>query len=392
MRIIVFILLITSKFVLGQSFLETDYQLGLLNTSINAQHLIDGNGFLNDDFKNQLISDLDKENSIFLYQEVGTKYTSSKGWTVGLESNIIGQLTYPKDLVKLILYGNGQLLGEEISLDPVSIEVVHYSKLFYGFKVNKNLDLRLGFITGHQIAKLDVNKGIFETEELGASINYDVSLEAQYSDTIDPKIFSVNGIGFSFGADYTKEIENGSLDLSLSDMGLIRWDNNTSNLSVESQYSFNGVEITDFNNFNDSLLNNELDKIEEDFQANTIKNYYHYRLPFRLNAKLSQLLNNNLVNEVTFMADYINNFYPTPRWSLQLHKDLKRHRISLGYHVGGVEHPGLEFSYKYNGDKNQIRIFTKQANYFKAENIYGFHFGLSVRKILKSKEEKRNEK
>ena len=278
MRIIVFILLITSKFVLGQSFLETDYQLGLLNTSINAQHLIDGNGFLNDDFKNQLISDLDKENSIFLYQEVGTKYTSSKGWTVGLESNIMGQLTYPKDLVKLILYGNGQLLGEEISLDPVSIEVVHYSKLFYGFKVNKNLDLRLGFITGHQIAKLDVNKGIFETEELGASINYDVSLEAQYSDTIDPKIFSVNGIGFSFGADYTKEIENGSLDLSLSDMGLIRWDNNTSNLSVESQYSFNGVEITDFNNFNDSLLNNELDKIEEDFQANTIKNYYHYRL------------------------------------------------------------------------------------------------------------------
>jgi hypothetical protein len=392
MRTFTFILLLTSKLILAQSFLESEYQIGLLNNSINAQYLINGSNFLDDDFKNQFINDLEDENTIFLFQEYGTKYSNSKGWSIGYKNNIMGRILYPKELIELALYGNDKFIGQKLSLTPLSAEIVHFTKMNYGLKVNKNINASLGIILGHQLLNLNIKKGDFNTEEFGTSISYDLELEAQFSDTNNLQIYSVNGIGFSFGADYKKEIKNGTIFLSINDLGIIRWNENTSNFNIESDYSFEGIELNDFNSFNDSLISNELDEIENDLQGNTVQNYYHYRLPFRFNAKLSQSLDFIFANELTLNTNYINNFYPTPRWSLQFHKDLKKHRLSLGYHIGGIEHPGFEFTYGYSGDVNQFRIFTRQANYFNNENVFGIHLGISFKKILKSKQEKKNEK
>ncbi len=391
MRALTLILLLVTKVVVSQSYLETEYQIGLLNTSINGQHILDGSGYLSDDFKSQFINDLNEENYFFIQQESGSKYRSSKGWSVGFKNSILGGVQFPKDLVELGLYGNGQLLGQELSLAPITAELVHFTKLFYDHEINEKFSTSIALVVGHQFANLDISKGLFNTADLGASIDYDLELEAQFSDTADIQIYSFNGIGFAFGANYKQDIENGKVSFTVSDLGIIRWNNKTSNVKVNSQYSFEGIEINDFENFNDSLFSNELEEIEEDLQGNTIQDYYHYRLPFRLNAKLSQKLNYKIANELTFGVDYINNFYPSPRWSLQLHKDLKKHRVSLGYHVRGAEHPGFEFAYAYSGDVNQIRVYTKQANYYNAESAYGFHFGIGLRKILKPKQEKKNE-
>jgi hypothetical protein len=389
MRALTIILLLTSKFVFSQSYLESDYQIGLLNTSINAQHILDGSGFLNNEFKEQFINDLQTDNTIFLFQEYGLKYRNSNGWTVGLKNSILGKAQFPKELVQLGLYGNGQLLGQELSLSPMSAEIVHFTKLFYEQEINQNFSTSIALVVGHQFANLEVKKGLFNTAELGTSIDYDLELEAQFSDTSDIRIFSLDGVGFAFGADYKKEIENGKFSIAVSDLGIIKWNNKTSNFNLNSQYSFDGIEINDIDDFNDSLLTNELDQIEEDLKGNTSQNYYHYRLPFRLSAYLSQNLDYDVVNEATFRVDYINNFYPFPRWSLQVHKDLKKHRLSLGYHLGGAEYPGFEFEYRFSGFRNQIRLYTKQANYFNPESAYGIHFGIGLRKILKPKQEKK---
>lgn len=392
MRPLTLILLLATKIAFSQSYLETEYQIGLLNSSINGQHILDGSGYLSNDFKNQFINDLDKDNYFFIQQESGSKYRNAKGWSVGFKNSILASIQFPKDLVELALYGNGQLIGQELSLAPTSAQVVHFTKLFYDQEINEKLSTSIALVVGHQFANLDVKKGLFNTAELGASVNYDLELEAQFSDTTNLQIYSFNGIGFAFGAEYKQAIENGKVSFAISDLGIIRWNNKTSNLNINSQYSFEGIEINDIDDLNDSLLTNELDKIEDDLQANTIQDYYHYRLPFRINARLSQNLNNKIANELTIGVDYINNFYPSPRWSLQFHKDLKKHRLSLGYHTGGAEHAGFDFAYAYSGDINQIRVYTKQANYFNPESAYGIHFGIGIRKILKSKQEKKNDK
>lgn len=393
MRTLTIILLLTVKLVFSQSYIESDYQIGLLNTSINAQHILDGSGFLNNEFKEQFINDLQTDNTIFLFQEYGLKYRNVNGWSVGLKNNILGKVQFPKELVQLGLYGNGQLLGQDLSLSSTSAEIVHFTKLFYDLEINPNFSTSIALVVGHQYANLNIKKGLFSTADFATSIDYDLELEAQFSDTSDIQIFSLNGIGFAFGADYKKEIENGEFSIAISNLGIVRWNNKTSNFSLNSQYSFDGIEINDINDFNDTLITNELDQIEEDLQGSTIQNYYHYRLPFRLNAHLSQNLNYKIVNEVTFGVDYINNFYPSPRWSFQLHKDLKKHRVSLGYHFGGAEHSGFEFEYRFSGNRNQIRLYTKQANYYNPESAYGIHFGIGLRKILKPKQEKKeNEK
>ena len=376
MRALTLILLLATKIVFSQSYLESEYQVGLLNTSINAQHILDGNGFLNNNFKEQFINDLEEDNSIFLFQESGSKYKNSKGWSIGFQNSILGKVQFPNELVRLGLYGNGELLGQELSLAPISIEVVHFTKLFYDQQINENLSTSIALVVGHQFANINLSKALFSNGYLGVSIDYDLELDAQFSDTSRLQIYSLNGI----------------VSFTVSDLGIIRWNNKTSNLNIKSQYSFEGIEINDIDDLNDSLFTNELDKIDDDLQGNTKQDYYHYRLPFRINARLSQKLNYKIANEVTIGVDYINNFYPSARWSLQFHKDIKKHRVSLGYHLGGPEHAGFEFAYAYSGDVNQVRVFTKQANYFNPESAYGIHFGIGIRKILKPKQEKKNDK
>ena len=68
MRALTLILSLATKVVFSQSYLETEYQIGLLNTSINGQHILDGSGYLSDDFKSQFINDLNEENYFFIQQ------------------------------------------------------------------------------------------------------------------------------------------------------------------------------------------------------------------------------------------------------------------------------------------------------------------------------------
>ena len=58
---------------------------------------------------------------------------------------------------------------------------------------------------------------------------------------------------------YKDSTSNGEIELSISDLGFIRWNDKTSNMHIESQYEFEGINVDDFISFSDSIIRNEID-------------------------------------------------------------------------------------------------------------------------------------
>ena len=73
------------------------------------------------------------------------------------------------------------------------------------------------------------------------------------------KTFWEQGLWRSFWDSYKDSVSNGEIELSISDLGFIRWNDKTSNMHIESQYEFEGINIDDFISFSDSIIRNKID-------------------------------------------------------------------------------------------------------------------------------------
>jgi hypothetical protein len=78
------------------------------------------------------------------------------------------------------------------------------------------------------------------------------------------------------------------------------------------------------------------------------------------------------------------NLYEIPKLTLEVYKKMKNHRLALGYHIGGVEHNGFQFSYLYVGEKNHLHIYTKQFNAGIPSISYGLHIGIGIKRVFSS--------
>ena len=63
---------------------------------------------------------------------------------------------------------------------------------------------------------------------------------------------------------------------------------------------------------------------------------------------------------------------------------MKQHHLALGYHIGGVEHNGFQFSYLYGGEKTHFHIYTKQFNAYNTYESYGIHIGVGIKRVFSS--------
>ena len=127
----------------------------------------------------------------------------------------------------------------------------------------------------------------------------------------------------------------GQIELSISDLGFIRWNDKTSNMHIESQYEFEGINVDDFLSFSDSIIRNEIDSLQSDLQSN-IKESYTWQLPTRFRLSINQPLYNSIIQGYSLSIEQRMNLYDTPKLTLEVHKKMKQHRLALGYHIGGL--------------------------------------------------------
>ena len=382
----IFILLLGFQSVFAQeSIFSCQVEMGLFNTAFNSKTILNNNGFLDASHKAHLLQQLESENHLFFQGENGLRYTNKKGWNIALQHKHVGYSSYTKDLAQLALYGNATLTGENLSLAPFNTSYYSYSELSIGFFFHKYLHLTTSAIVGHQFASIQANTADFYTAENGSYIDYDLSLEVHYTDTSFDNIFENRGLGAALGLYYEQEKEDVLIRLSASNIGFISWDKGCTHIYIDTAYHFEGIVLNDLLNFNQDIVENEIDALEGQINS-PVQESYTWKIPILLRGYYEQKLHNNHFTAVSFGTEHRLGIYPSPRLYADLHHERKKSHWSFGYHFGGMQRPGIQLSYAVQFKQTKFRLFTQQANLFLPEEIYGLHIGIGIKKVFLPKE------
>ena len=386
MKRLIFILLIGFQSILAQeSSFSYQGQIGLFNTALNSKTILHSTDFWDYSNKAHFIQQLESENHLFFNGENALRYNNKKGWIISLENKHLAYSTYTKDLAKIALYGNAPCIGENLSLAPFNTSYYRYSELAVGFRLHENFQLFTSGIIGHQFASIQTNTADFYTAENGSYIDYDLSLEIHYTDTAFSNMFEKRGLGAALSLYFEQEKEDFSIRLSASDIGFILWDKDCNNIYIDTAFHYKGIPVDNLLNFNQEIVENEIDALEGQINTNYKENYT-WKIPIILRGYFQKNLNNNLFSAISFGLEHRLAIYPSPLIYSNLYHSKEKSQWSFGYHFGGMERAGLQLSYSIQFKQTEFHLYTRQANLFLPEEIYGFHIGIGIKKVFLKKE------
>ena len=385
MKILLSLLVLTLFFFTStaQSSIELLSDFGIMNNRINEPLLSGSYGFLDTREKNEIISALRRHNGLQIEANNSLNYQNKNGWSLTLSNQIAAYANYSKNLVQLTLLGNSPFKGHKLDLSPLDITAYHYSKLEFGYLLNSKFKSSIAFITGHQMANLELIKGDFYTHQNADYIEYDLNFQSHYTDTskLWSNPFEINGIGAAFSFSYSDTIPNGSIAFNAKDIGFIAWNEKTKHTMVQSQWKFEGIDVSDFVAFNDSLIQNEFDSIQNIFKSVNQEEYI-WRIPPTLEMYIYQKSCSKIFDAYSLTLMHKLGIYTKIRMAFNLHKSVKKHHFTLGYHLGGFERNGFQIAYHLKGKKTHIQLFSKQANSIDPLRNYGLHIGIGIKRVF----------
>jgi len=199
---------------------------------------------------------------------------------------------FDNDLLKLILKGNYDFQDETLEFNNTRFRGNRYQqfKLFFENKAeNYDFGIGLSYVHGNHNFTLISNNASLYTAPFGTYLNLDYDINAYLTDTTDFSLFETNGNGIAFDFSGSLTILKHKINLYLLDLGYIIWNNNSNNIFVDSSYVFNGVNIDNVFDFNDSILEvsnviNDYDNINED--RSSFKSYLCSNIGMKVSKKI----------------------------------------------------------------------------------------------------------
>jgi len=192
---------------------------------------------------------------------ISYKYKENLIFSLNHSSHNTMELRYPGDLMRLMAYGNGAYLNEELQLG-VGVNYSSYGELGFGaiYKMGGvDLGARIGFLFGrlnfqtrHSDLSLYTAEDYYQLRFKG---NYEMNTSGfpgvdgitsfntgQLFRSVFPAGFSNPGVSLSIGATYHPS-EVLSLQLSVKDWGFIHWGKLPRTYRVEGEWEYSGIDI-----------------------------------------------------------------------------------------------------------------------------------------------------
>ena len=241
---------------------------------------------------------------------LGFRFAKKNYLTFGINQKIETSTTLPRDLFRLALYGTDILQGSSFNMSDLGIDASVYTefsvgysrkltdRLFVGGKLkylmgqaNFSTDIdRLYLVAGTDAWSLSGSKGAIRTSAPNTTIpikpdgKVDVD-NIKFDDNFKwyDLVFTSNwGLGFDLGATY-QLLPQLQLSAAITDIGFIRWRENTTISHIDANYTFEG--LTDYKI--DDKMSDRWDNIKDTLK-NAISNdannhHYTTRLSSRLN-------------------------------------------------------------------------------------------------------------
>ncbi len=257
---------------------------------------------------NYLFMDLNEELLSF-----GIRVKDKHYFNLSVTERMFFRLSYPKDLFEFAFYGNGALLDEKLEIGNFRVNASHYREYALGYSLVFDNKWTFGARGKVLFGKANINTKktdiTFETESefFDITVTSDILVNTNeihnLTDTTEGqganadnyiREYMLNGqnlgLGLDLGATY-KYDDKLTLGLSVTDIGFISWKSDPMNLQSKNpggSFTYDGIDITEFVNQEDSLLeqklDNTLDSIAEIFEIDTLYNKYKSMLNTRIHA------------------------------------------------------------------------------------------------------------
>ena len=258
-------------------------------------------GYINESQKNSWISKLDENN--ILFSEICNTVSLRKNFgdnsfSFSISDRNLAKMSFNKDLMQVAFFGNYNYQGDTLHFDKTNFTLDRFQQIKIGYKKgvkiqenNLTINSAISYLNGNHHISFISDNASFYTAPFGThnSLNYDINAFA--TDTANFKYFENNGNGFAI--DFTLSVQNNEkkYTLYLTDLGFINWKESTLKYYTDTSFSFNGFEIENLLDFNDSILEAESEKYLEDIyikaRKGTVKSYIPANFGFKMETPLN---------------------------------------------------------------------------------------------------------
>lgn len=238
---------------------------------------------------------------------------------IGVESRDHVDAFFGEELFRLTFDGNKQFAGQTIDIGNTNYNRYKMQYLSVGFINYKKFEtgiakegIIVNLIKGQQHEAITVPRGSLYTEQLGREINLDLNYIYNASDTSNEGALAFNGYGI--GTDLFTEffLKNGDkIYLGVQDLGFVYWNNNSLELSTDSSYSFDGIEVDNIFDLNDSIIGEiSKDSIVDAVATVNKKDDYSIALPTAVNITYTKILSEKWKLNGGVYYKILSNYFP----------------------------------------------------------------------------------
>ena len=246
--------------------------------------------FISDDLKNEVIKNLHPYNSFYGSSNDRISYflpLKNKNFTffVSLEEHLLIQSSFTDNFFKLLMNGNQQFAGQNISMNNMDLSYLQYEQLKFGLLKTLQRERCTHLIGG----AISINRGsnfLFAnimnsslyTQNNGEYLDLAVNSHISRSDSLNNKFLALNGMGCSLDIYYSFQNKKGSgFRIEFSNLGFIRWNKNSFDTYQNKTYNFEGFYIDNiFNIKNTNFVQQKIDSMRNDLIYSTKKSVQTY--------------------------------------------------------------------------------------------------------------------
>jgi hypothetical protein len=263
---------------------------------------------------------------------------------------------FSRDLFELFFRGNKTFAGKTADLGDFFFQSYSYRQFVFGignaFTLSKSERLYIGadiaINQGIKFLKVEGRSSSLYTDPDGEYIDADLHATILTDDSAAQHPSKLDGTGYSGDIYLEYETENSALAFSAENFGSIHWNKWSTQVSLDSTFRFEGVDVRDLFEIGDSIkvIDGALDSV---FYKNYISNRSEQRvitqLPMKISGSYTVFFHEKKL-AATLGIDALLHTYSTMRYYLGVNCWLNRsNRIGLLAASGGYTnfHGGLSY-------------------------------------------------
>ncbi len=338
-------------------------------------------GYITDSMKTKWINAGDENNIIYSEINNGLSYTYNfKKQVIGFsvaDRNILNT-SFTDDLLRISFEGNFHHQNKTLVFSNTNIRADRFQqyKIIYGI-ANNSITMNWGFsyLAGYHHLSYIIEKGSLYTAPFGTYLNIEYEMNAFATDTADLSVFTNNGNGLAIDFTTDFSIQEYDVNLSIIDLGFIVWNNSSITLANDSIFKFQGVEVEDIFNFNDSLVeaNNLVDNVSKTNTA-SFKSYIPATAHLSVSGKTKhKYLKTYTAGIVAKWQPYMDN---EPLSLARINQGLKESNFSPLYYIHTIfntKYCDLVPKLSYGGYSNDPNIGVALSKEGKYNLVVGTH-------------------